>query len=161
MINNIFTIILISFIIGCLALFSRKPADLMELFRPHEMNDVKIKKLPPIRYYQKIQLPQVLKFRRNKKNIFIDVRESRRFKYGRIPGAVNLPLNEIENLSSVVIEKLKKSPNVILYCFGESCDLAESAAVILYRKGVRNLNVYFAGWSEWKSCALPVEGNGK
>lgn len=161
MLKEIVKIIFISLFLGTTVFFSRKTEDLIKLFKFSKNADIKIEQLPSIRYFQIIELPQVLKFKQNQSNTFIDVRERRRFKYGRIPGAINIPLKDIESLSGDELEKLRRSPNVILYCLGESCDLSELAAVELYRKGLRNLNVYSAGWSEWKSCALPVEGSDK
>ena len=162
MLKKIVKIIFISMFLGAVAFLSRSGQDMMDLFRPVKVNaDFDVAELPEIKYYQKIGLPQLLKFRQNKLNTVIDVREKRRYNYGHIPGAVNIPLAVMEDLPSETVEKLKKSPNIVLYCLSESCDLSESAAVILYRKGLRNLNVYSSGWSEWKNCRLPIEGSVK
>ena len=83
----------------------------------------------------------------------LDVRPSEGYDVGHIPGAINLPLEEIgQHLAS-----LPKDQDVIAYCRGEYCVLAFEAVATLRKKGfsARRLE---EGYPEWKAAGLPVEG---
>jgi rhodanese-related sulfurtransferase/DNA-binding transcriptional ArsR family regulator len=82
----------------------------------------------------------------------LDVRPSEEYEVGHIPGALNVPLNEIEQH----LENLPKEQEVIAYCRGEYCVLAFEAVATLRRKGftARRLE---EGYPEWKAAGLPLE----
>jgi len=156
MLKSVGKIIFASFLLGLTALFVHGESDFKQIL--FGSRDGEGGHLPIERIYQTIRLSQLLQMKRNKLNLIIDVREKRRFDYGRIPLSLNIPLKEMEFISADRLNFLKKAPNIILYCLSESCDSAELSAVILYGKGVKNLSVYKGGWVEWKSCGLPLEG---
>ena len=82
----------------------------------------------------------------------LDVRPSEEYKVGHIPGALNVPLDEIEQH----LANLPKEQEVIAYCRGEYCVLAFEAVAALRKKGfsARRLE---EGYPEWKAAGLPVE----
>lgn len=82
----------------------------------------------------------------------LDVRPGEEYEIGHIPGALNIPLNEIEQRLS----SLPKGQEVIAYCRGEYCVLAFEAVAALRKKGfsARRLE---EGYPEWKAAGLPVE----
>jgi rhodanese-related sulfurtransferase/DNA-binding transcriptional ArsR family regulator len=82
----------------------------------------------------------------------LDVRPGEEYEIGHIPGALNIPLNEIEQHLST----LPKEQEVIAYCRGEYCVLAFEAVAALRKKGfsARRLE---EGYPEWKAAGLPVE----
>jgi rhodanese-related sulfurtransferase/DNA-binding transcriptional ArsR family regulator len=83
----------------------------------------------------------------------LDVRPSEEYDVGHIPGALNVPLSEIEQH----LAGLPKGQEVIAYCRGEYCVLAFEAVAALRKKGftARRLE---EGYPEWKAAGLPVEG---
>ena len=85
----------------------------------------------------------------------LDVRPSEEYAVGHIPGALNVPLNEIEQH----LANLPKKQEVIAYCRGEYCVLAFEAVAALRKKGftARRLE---EGYPEWQAAGLPVEGIG-
>lgn len=82
----------------------------------------------------------------------LDVRPSEEYEVGHIPGALNVPLNEIEQH----LAGLPKEQEVIAYCRGEYCVLAFEAVAALRKKGftARRLE---EGYPEWRAAGLPVE----
>ena len=83
----------------------------------------------------------------------IDVRPSEEYEAGHISGALNVPLNEIEQH----LANLPRDQEVIAYCRGEYCVLAFEAVATLREKGF-NARRLEEGYPEWKAAGLPVEG---
>jgi len=82
----------------------------------------------------------------------LDVRPSEEYEMGHIPGALNIPINEIEQH----LANLPKGQEIIAYCRGEYCVLAFEAVAALRKKGfsARRLE---EGYPEWRAAGLPVE----
>ena len=82
----------------------------------------------------------------------LDVRPTEEYENGHIPGALNVPLDEIEQH----LANLPKEQDVIAYCRGEYCVLAFEAVAALRKKGfsARRLE---EGYPEWKAAGFPVE----
>jgi len=82
----------------------------------------------------------------------LDVRPSEEYEAGHIPGAINVPLDEIERH----LANLPKEQEIIAYCRGEYCVLAFEAVAMMREKGftARRLE---EGYPEWKAAGLPVE----
>jgi len=81
----------------------------------------------------------------NKNVLLLDVRPSIEYEFGHITGAISVPVNElIANLKT-----LSKDKEIIAYCRGPFCVLADEAVKILSEQGytVRRLN---EGYPEWK-----------
>ncbi len=82
----------------------------------------------------------------------IDVRDQGEFAQGHIPGAVHLPLAEIERRSAE-LEKFRSRP-VILYC--ASGNRSATALERLRKAGFENLHNLRGGITEWEKAGQPV-----
>lgn len=82
----------------------------------------------------------------------LDVRPIEEFEAGHVPGAINIPLEELERH----IEDLDPSQEVIAYCRGPHCILAFDAVAQLRQKGLQARRLE-NGFPEWKLAGLPVE----
>jgi len=82
----------------------------------------------------------------------LDVRPEDEFVVGHLPGALNIPLSELERRLS----ELPSDREVIAYCRGPYCVLSFEAVSALRARGylVRRLE---DGYPEWKAAGLPVE----
>ncbi|NJO33579.1 MAG: metalloregulator ArsR/SmtB family transcription factor [Rhodospirillales bacterium] len=82
----------------------------------------------------------------------LDVRPSDEFAVGHLPGAVNIPLSELEER----LAELDPSHEIVAYCRGPWCVLSFEAVAALRARGfkVRRLE---DGLPEWRSAGLPVE----
>ena len=91
---------------------------------------------------------------RNKDHLvtIIDVRPSEEFAAGHIAGALNVPLNDIEQH----LASLPREQEVIAYCRGEFCVLAFEAVATLRNKGLTARRLE-EGFPEWQAAGLPVE----
>lgn len=82
----------------------------------------------------------------------LDVRPADEFALGHVPGAVNIPLNEIEGR----LAELDKSQDVVAYCRGPYCVLSFEAVATLRARGF-NIRRLEEGFPEWRAAGLPVE----
>jgi len=88
----------------------------------------------------------------NKNVLLLDVRPSIEYEFGHITGAISVPVNEL----MAKLKNLSKNKEIIAYCRGPFCVLADEAVKILNEQGykVRRLD---EGYPEWKIKQL--EGN--
>ena len=82
----------------------------------------------------------------------LDVRPDEEFALGHLPGAVNIPLDELEKRLS----ELPKDTEIIAYCRGAYCVLSFEAVAALRSKGFRIRRLQ-DGFPEWKAAGLAVE----
>lgn len=81
----------------------------------------------------------------------LDVRPEDEFAVGHLPGALNIPLAELERR----LTELPPDREVIAYCRGPYCVLSFEAVSALRMRGylVRRLE---DGYPEWKAAGLPI-----
>ncbi len=82
----------------------------------------------------------------------LDVRSPEEFAAGHVPGAVNVPLDELEQH----LQTLDPEQEVVAYCRGPHCVLAYDAVARLREKGLKARRMQ-DGFPEWKQAGLPVE----
>lgn len=77
----------------------------------------------------------------------VDALPRQSFRKHHIPGAVNLPHNELWGIPQIPI-KNKRMP-IIVYCWDPHCDAGESVCRRLSALGFYNLYLYKKGLNEW------------
>ena len=82
----------------------------------------------------------------------LDVRPPEEYQSGHVPGAINIPLSELEKH----LDELDSEQEVVAYCRGPHCVLAFEAVARLREKGI-NARRLQDGFPEWKASGLPVE----
>lgn len=84
----------------------------------------------------------------------LDVRPPEEYAAGHVPGAINIPLNELEKR----LDELGQDKEVVAYCRGPHCVLAYDAVARLRDKGMKARRLE-DGYPEWKTAGLPIEEN--
>lgn len=82
----------------------------------------------------------------------LDVRPPEEFAAGHVPGAINIPLKELEQY----LDQLKSENEIVAYCRGAHCVLAFDAVARVRLKGHKARRLE-EGFPEWKLAGLPVE----
>lgn len=82
----------------------------------------------------------------------LDVRPAEEYRAGHLPGAVNVPLAQLQSR----LKKLPKDKEIVAYCRGPYCVLAFEAVARLRAKGYKAKRLE-AGFPEWKVAGFPVE----
>ena len=86
--------------------------------------------------------------------ILIDVRPEKEFLSGHFPGAVSIPLKELDGK----IKKLPKNKKIIAYCRGPYCVLSENA-VLKLRENNRQAFRWKEGVTSWSDTFLEKTDN--
>jgi len=82
----------------------------------------------------------------------LDVRPPEEFAAGHVPGAVNIPIHELEKR----LAELPKRREIVAYCRGPFCLMSYDAVAVLRKKGLRARRLK-DGMPEWRAAGLPVE----
>lgn len=82
----------------------------------------------------------------------LDVRPPEEYAAGHVPGAINIPVKELEKRLKELDPKLE----VVAYCRGPHCVLAFDAVAKLRKKGI-NARRLDGGLPEWRLEGFPVE----
>jgi ArsR family transcriptional regulator len=82
----------------------------------------------------------------------LDVRPPDEFALGHLPGAVNIPLRELE----ARLADLHPSQEIVAYCRGPYCVLSYEAVAALRTKGFKARRLE-DGFPEWRAAGLPIE----
>lgn len=96
-----------------------------------------------------------LAIRMKSKNVVVlDVRPAKEFEDGHIPGAINVPIEEL----SGKLKKFSKNKEYVAYCRGPFCVFADDAVKLLRQKGFKAKRLG-EGFPDWKANGLPVAIN--
>ena len=82
----------------------------------------------------------------------IDVRPTDEYTAGHIPGAMNIPLSDLEKH----LDQFDPEQEIVAYCRGPHCVLAFDAVAKLREKGFKARRLQ-DGFPEWKVAGLPVD----
>ncbi len=82
----------------------------------------------------------------------IDVRPTEEYRAGHIPGAVSVPLRELE----ARLSEFPKDQEIVAYCRGPYCVLAVQAVEKLISKGYQAVRLE-DGVQDWRAYGFPVE----
>ena len=81
--------------------------------------------------------------------LLLDVRPQEEYMAGHFPGAISLPIKELEEK----INSLPQDKDIVAYCRGPHCVLSQGAVDILQKNGITAFRL-LQGVVEWK-----IEGN--
>jgi ArsR family transcriptional regulator len=82
----------------------------------------------------------------------LDVRPPDEFARGHLPGAINIPLKDLERR----IDELAGDGEIVAYCRGRWCVLAFEAVAALRKHGLTARRLE-DGLPEWRAARLPLE----
>jgi rhodanese-related sulfurtransferase len=99
--------------------------------------------------------------------VFIDSRTREEYASGHIPGALSVPLQEMQRGAGKADDlhwpegTMPFSPDQILivYCEGGDCRTSIALAQLIRRKGFKDIRIFSGGWVEWSAAGLPVEAS--
>ena len=84
--------------------------------------------------------------------VLLDVRPEDEYGLGHLPGALNIPLRELETR----LAELPRDHEIVAYCRGPYCVLSFEAVAALRAHGF-NVRRFEDGFPEWKAAGLAIE----
>jgi rhodanese-related sulfurtransferase len=93
-----------------------------------------------------------------RKSVVLETLPPEEYRRVHIPGALNLPPDQVQTLASELIPR--KDFEVIVYGAGPACDASESVAQELASMGYPHVRYYEGGKSDWVEADLPVSSEG-
>lgn len=96
-----------------------------------------------------VDFDYVKKALKNKNSIFIDSRIEKRYNTKTIPTSINIPPREY-NKPFYELKNIDKNREIIVFCDGKACNKSTKVAVILKKRGYKNIKVYQNGMPEWE-----------
>ncbi len=87
--------------------------------------------------------------------ILVETLGSRYYEDAHLPGAINIPHTEVENLAPAMLPD--KSAEIVVYCSNKACQNSPQAARRLMALGYENVYDYEEGKQDWIEAGLPTE----
>jgi rhodanese-related sulfurtransferase len=81
------------------------------------------------------------------------------FRHSHLPGAINLPHDEVDALAPELLPD--KGAEIVVYCADGPCPNSGIASSRLVELGYTNVSDYHEGKAEWIKAGLPVEGRAR
>ncbi len=102
--------------------------------------------------FEELTLAELLEQLNRGEVVLLDVRPPGEYEEGHIPGALSLPLEEIDRCW----KELPQDKELVAYCRGPYCTLSDRAIQKLQEHGIeaKRLDV---GYPEWERAGFPVE----
>jgi rhodanese-related sulfurtransferase len=98
-----------------------------------------------------ISREELLKRSRAEEVTILDVRPEDEFALGHLPGAMNMPLRELEKR----LAEFDPAQEIVAYCRGPYCVLSFEAVAVLRARGFKARRLE-DGLPEWRAAGLPV-----
>jgi len=98
-----------------------------------------------------VRMDELLERIRSDEVLVLDVRPEDEYASGHIPGALSIPVREIERR----LEELPPGKEVVAYCRGPYCVLSVEAVAILRARGFRARRLE-EGLPDWRGKGLAV-----
>lgn len=102
-----------------------------------------------------VEAEELLRRARKGEVTVIDVRPPEEYRAGHVPGAVSIPVGELE----ARLKELPKGREVIAYCRGPYCVMAVEAVDLLRKKGFQARRME-QGVADWRARGWPIESEG-
>jgi rhodanese-related sulfurtransferase len=163
LIREILLIILVSVILGAAVNFSLLRRFLAGEFQQSFLDE---REYAGIRFITLAEAEDLFarNFQTGEGAVFIDSRSRQDFAAGHIPGALSLPVGELESdrktLAGARLSTALPFPEdqvLVVYCEGGDCQTSVSLAKLIHERGFTDIRILSVGWDEWVAAGLPEE----
>lgn len=87
----------------------------------------------------------------------LDARAAGLFRDGHVPGARNIPPEELGQGFPAWVLVMPREATLVVYCEGGACRSSLDLAERLHQAGFQDIRVLIGGWEEWARAGLPEE----
>lgn len=93
--------------------------------------------------------------------VLVDARDGFPYAEGHLPGALSLPLGEVDARLAGFRQQAAVEKTLIIYCNGYGCPDSFDLGMRLLQEGYRDVRVFEGGFPEWRDAGLPIDKGGK
>lgn len=86
----------------------------------------------------------------------VDARDGALFADGHLPGALSLPLGEVDRQLDAFHRQVPVKETLVVYCNGYGCPDSFDLGQRLIAAGYQDVRVFEGGFPEWRDAGLPV-----
>ena len=86
----------------------------------------------------------------------IDARSPELYAAGHIPGAISLPLAELDEHMASFFTNVAKDRVLVIYCSGYGCPDSFDLGVLLIEAGYADVRVFEGGFPEWRDAGFGI-----
>jgi len=105
---------------------------------------------------QSISREQIVKNLEQRRDMaIVEALPQRFFDSGHLPGAINIPHDEIEQKAAALLPD--KAQFIVVYCSNKSCGNSTIAVERLQQMGYTNVHKFAEGKENWMEARLPLE----
>ena len=112
--------------------------------------------VPDVARPLQIQISRVKQFYDAGAATIVDARDAPEYADGHIPGAINLPYDEVVTDPERLEQFDPKGKPIIVYCGGGTCELSMNLGFALVNAGKKKVLVFMGGWPEWSTSGNPI-----
>ena len=100
-----------------------------------------------------IPIETLLEMQKNNEEFkLVEVLAEEYYNQGHIPGAINIPLDQLEST-----DKLAKTDTIVVYCASYTCEASTKATKKLLELGYENVVDFKAGKKGWTDAGFELE----
>jgi rhodanese-related sulfurtransferase len=115
-----------------------------------------VPEIPDLDRPMQIAISNVKAFFDAKAGMIVDARDPVEYADGHIPGAVNLPYDQVITDPERLEKFDAQGKPIIVYCGGGTCELSMNLGFAMVNAGKKKVLVYMGGWPEWASSGYPI-----
>lgn len=123
---------------------------------PAATTKVALPVIPETREPLEVQYATIKKFWDANAAVFVDARTAGEYAEGHIPGAFNLPFDDVFADPDKAKNFNSGGKPIITYCGGGDCELSKSLASAFIDGGHKKVLVFMGGMPDWKNAGNPV-----
>lgn len=91
----------------------------------------------------------------------VDARDTSLYADGHLPGALSLPLGEVETGLPHFRQRVASARTLVIYCNGYGCPDSFDLGMRLLSEGFSDVRVFEGGFPEWRDAGLTVATGAK
>ncbi len=92
---------------------------------------------------------------RGEEIFLVDSRPARRFNQAHLPGAVNIPMDKLQEKGAAILPK-DKNTLLVFYCGGPTCPFSPKSAALALTFGYTDARAYLEGEPAWTARGFPL-----
>lgn len=89
--------------------------------------------------------------------LFLDARPHEQYQQGHIPGALSLPVHNLDAHLPAIQPFLFPEQPMIVYCGGETCEDSILLGTFLLDQEMQDVKVFKGGMDAWRAASLPED----